>query len=234
MFTTEIKGRGYQCEPFAFDECVAIQLELGKIMGGLAGPVVEFASTLITIDAATGTVTYDPGKIKDADKQQIGKAITALPAGIIAAGGPVFLRRILKKTSIEDKSLTGDDSLQMFKLDSPHPAAGVGTWLDHVYTGGNAAEMYLAIGWILTVNWRDSAAIGDEYRDRPAERRWGARQRSADEVIEAVGPRWLGHEFWQVSNHHRIPPHELRSWTRDQVLESYYYLRLRDLRDPRQ
>ena len=92
-------------------------------------------------------------------------------------------------------------------------------------------ELELALG---RANERDSSAISDEYRDKPAERRWGARQRSADEVIEAVGPRWLGHEFWRVGTEYAVPPHELRPWTRDQVLESYYHLRVTDFRNPRQ
>jgi hypothetical protein len=45
-------------------------------------------------------------------------------------------------------------------------------------------------------------------------------------------PRWLGWEFWTVSRKHGIPPRELRTWTRDQILEAYYYLRLEELRSP--
>jgi hypothetical protein len=36
-----------------------------------------------------------------------------------------------------------------------------------------------------------------------------------------------------VSAYRGIEPHDVLAWSRDRVLQSYYYLRMRELRDPR-
>jgi hypothetical protein len=45
---------------------------------------------------------------------------------------------------------------------------------------------------------------------------------------------WWGYEVWHVSAYSGLAPHDVLAWSRDQVLQAYYYLRMRDLRDPRQ
>ncbi len=45
-------------------------------------------------------------------------------------------------------------------------------------------------------------------------------------------PHWWGWERWYVSTHYRIPPRDLLVWTRDELLEAYYFLRMQELREP--
>jgi hypothetical protein len=40
----------------------------------------------------------------------------------------------------------------------------------------------------------------------------------------------MGWERWYVSTEYNIPPRDLWGWTRDELLEAYYYLLLRDLK----
>lgn len=47
-------------------------------------------------------------------------------------------------------------------------------------------------------------------------------------------PLWRGWELWHVMIHGRHSLRELTTtWSIEQVLEAYYYLRMRDLTEPR-
>jgi len=153
MFTTEIKGHVYRTKPYKFDECVAIQLELGVITGAVAGPVVEFAAALFTV-GDDGKYTLDPSKTDNASGETLGRAVSNLPAGIIKAGGAAFVRRVLKQTYVAAPALSGkeDDPDEFVLLGSKHPSEP-GDWFDTLYTGGNSAELFLVLGWVLTTNF---------------------------------------------------------------------------------
>ncbi len=151
MFTTEIRGRQYRLKPYAFDECVTLQLMLGVIMGAVAGPGVEFAAALFTV-GDDGKYVIDPTKTDKASGESLGRAVSNLPAGIIAAGGPKFVRRLLALTEIQVPNLAGKGEDQFALLSSKNPGAE-GDWFDAIYTGGNSAELYLALGWVITANF---------------------------------------------------------------------------------
>lgn len=150
VVTTSIRGNVYQTQAFDFDESVSIQLELGQIIGGAAGPFVEFASQLFTY-GDDGAMHFDEEKANAADTSVLNKVIQSIPQGIIAAGGVKFVRRILANTSREVESIVGDGRLDLVKLSDHHPSGG--QWFDYLFTGGNLLELYLAIGWVLTVNF---------------------------------------------------------------------------------
>ncbi len=82
---------------------------------------------------------------------------------------------------------------------------------------------------------RDLWAIEAEHRDEPAEQRFRDRQLAAGELIRTLPwPAWMGWEVWTVSTYRGVDLRTIaRTWTRDEVLQAYYYLRLRDLCDPR-
>jgi hypothetical protein len=160
MFDTTIKGRGYRTKPYSFDECVSIQLELGVITGSVAGPVVEFAAALFTV-GDDGKYTLDPSKTDNASGETLGRAVSNLPAGIIKAGGAKFVRRVLAQTYIEVPALSGkaEDPPEFVLLSSPS-YDGEGDWFDAIYTGGNSAELFLALGWVLTTNFSPFGRTG--------------------------------------------------------------------------
>lgn len=147
---TEIKGHSYKTETFPLRELVGLELELGKIMGGAAGPGIDYLWGLFSVDKDGVHLAPDPDKAADSTK--LGSAIAALPAGIIEAGGYDFIARILSRTSRE-VDLRGDATgLSFAKLSDPHPGADGSTWMDNIYPG-HLGEMHLAILWVLMVNF---------------------------------------------------------------------------------
>jgi hypothetical protein len=150
MFQTAIKGADgvdhlYETKPFTMKESIEIQLELGRILGGVAGPVVEFASALFTVDKSG--VSLDRGKDgDDASAETLGRAVIAIPEGIMKAGGYDFLLRLMRNTGREVNVLGEGQPLTMKKF-------GDGDWVDRVYPGGNFFEFYQAVSWVLVVNF---------------------------------------------------------------------------------
>jgi hypothetical protein len=151
-FQTTISGADgqehlYQTIPFTMRESVEIQLELGRILGGVAGPVVEFASTLFSMDKSG--ISLDMGQKGDsASAETLGRAVVAIPEGIMKAGGYDFMLRVMRNTSREVNILGDGHPLTLCSF-----KAGDNDWVDRVYPGGNFREFYEAFTWVLTVNF---------------------------------------------------------------------------------
>jgi hypothetical protein len=147
---TGIKGadgqvHSYKTEIFPLRELVNLELELGKIMGGAAGPGIDYLWGLFAIDKDGIHLRGDPDSSTDSTK--LGKAIAAIPGGIIEAGGYDFIERIMAKTSRE-VDFKGDGTALSFQPLFGKPVA----WADQVYPG-NLGELHLAVLWVLSVNF---------------------------------------------------------------------------------
>lgn len=146
---TEINGHSYKTQVFKLKQLINLELQLGGILGGAAGPGIDYLSGLFAIDKAGVHLAADADKSTDSTK--LGKAIAAVPAGIIEAGGYDFIAKILSRTSRE-VDLGGDGSLTFVKLADPHLSGDGSTWMDNIYPG-NLGELHLVILWVLTVNF---------------------------------------------------------------------------------
>lgn len=146
---TAIKGHGYKTEIFKLRELIDLELQLGKIMGGVSGPGIDYLWGLFSLDKTGLHLRNDPDKSTDPAK--LGKAIAAIPGGIIAEGGYDFIKHILSQTSRE-VDLGADGDLSFARLSSPYPGDGAGTWMEHIYPG-NLAELHMAVLWVLCVNF---------------------------------------------------------------------------------
>ncbi len=152
-FITSIKGadgaRSYKTRLFKLRELINLQLELGKILGGAAGPSIDYASGLFSMDKKG--IHLAAGPEGNLDSRKLGTALAAIPQGILDAGGYDFVGRLLKNTSLEF-DISGEGQTQDFyKLVDNHPG-GDGTWMDNIFPG-NLGELYLVLGWVLAVNF---------------------------------------------------------------------------------
>jgi hypothetical protein len=162
---------------------MALQLELMRIVGGAAGPVVDFASSLFTFGDEGVKPSDNMDQAKAAD---LGRAITAIPEGIIQAGGPEFVKRLLANTSREiDLAGTGKPALVPLSSDGF-------MWLDKIYPGGNWLEMYRALGWILAVNFSPFGRSGSESWSKLSARLKAATQQLLSPSTETQPPKPAG------------------------------------------
>jgi hypothetical protein len=153
---TAINGSGgahsYKTETFPLRELVGLELELGRIMGGAAGPGIDYLSGLFSIDKdGVHLAASSDAADKGTDSTKLGKAIAAIPAGIMEAGGYDFIAKILSRTSRE-VDIAGDGSVDFVRLADPHLSGDGATWMEHIYPG-NLGEMHKAIAWVLCVNF---------------------------------------------------------------------------------
>lgn len=139
----------YSTKPFKLRELIDLELRLGKIMGGAAGPGIDYLWGLFSIDKTGVHLRADPDKSTDSTK--LGKAIAAIPGGIIEEGGFDFIEHIMSRTSREVDLQGQGKNLSFRPLFDPH-FGGDGTWADHIYPG-NLAELHLAVLWVLCVNF---------------------------------------------------------------------------------
>jgi hypothetical protein len=146
---TAIKGHGYKTEVFPLKELVDLELKLGGIMGGAAGPAIDYLSGLFSIDK--GGVHLQADADKSTDSRKLGRAIAAVPAGILEAGGYAFVERILSRTSRE-VDMGGEGTLTFTPLSAPYPGDGADTWMEHIYPG-RLGELHLAVMWVLMINF---------------------------------------------------------------------------------
>ncbi len=152
---TAIKGadglhHGYRTSVFPLRQLVDLELKLGRIMGGAAGPGIDYLSGLFSIDAGGIHLAADPDKSTDSTK--LGRAIAAIPGGILEAGGYDFVAHILSRTSREVDLGGAESGLEFVGLTDPHLGGGGNSWMDHIYPG-NLGEMHLAVFWVLCINF---------------------------------------------------------------------------------
>jgi hypothetical protein len=137
---TTINGRDgparYYTHPLAFGEAYTLGLELAgvltPVLGGAAGALFGLDQ-----DVEDETIDLTPAA----------QAIANIPHHLLDLGGPEIIRRIFAYTT---RKVEGEKP-QKLKLEAN---------LTLAYTGGNFAEMFKALWWVLRINYGPFGTAG--------------------------------------------------------------------------
>jgi len=129
---------GYTCRPLGFDDALDLGLELAALAGGPLG--TAFKGLLLGNE--------DPIELGADDKtddmmSQIIQGLSALPEQLIARGGSALIARVLAGVI-----RIGEDDQGKVKQDLSDKDDR-----DAAYGGGNMAEAFRAVKWVLEVNY---------------------------------------------------------------------------------